>query len=149
LDSNLVVIGNVTAGILMLQGEGDSQTPYEAGLLLEQRLIEVGHPDHTLITYPGLGHTLSPVEGMLQPMGPVEGYVLGDLSAWLKDPARALRGIAQRQQENIDELEAEITSSVEANRNLIYAVIGFAILVGMIAGLSWLRADSRGNTQRA
>jgi CHASE3 domain sensor protein len=67
----------------------------------------------------------------------------------LKDPARALRGIAQRQQENIDELEAEITSSVEANRNLIYAVIGFAILVGMIAGLSWLRADSRGNTQRA
>ena len=150
LDSNLEVIGGVTAGILMLQGEGDAQTPYEAGLLLEQRLIEVGHPDHTLITYPGLGHTLSPVEGMLQPMGPVEGYVLGDLAAWLKDPARDLRGIVQRQQEDIDEmggrfdeLEADIRSSVETNRNLIYAVLGFTILVGVVAGFSFLRTRSR------
>jgi len=84
------------------------------------------------------------VEGMLQPMGPVEGYVLGDLAAWLKDPARDLRDIAQRQQENIDEMEAEIRSSVEANRNLIYASLGFAILVGVVAGLSILRTRSRG-----
>jgi pimeloyl-ACP methyl ester carboxylesterase len=93
LESNLGVIGNVTASILMLQGGGDTQTPPEAGLLLEQRLIEVDHPDHTLITYPGLGHTLSPVEGMLQPMDPVQEYALSDLATWLKDPARKVRDL--------------------------------------------------------
>jgi pimeloyl-ACP methyl ester carboxylesterase len=93
LDSNLAVVGNVTAAILILQGEGDTQTPYESGFLLEQRLTEVGHPDHTLITYPGLGHTLYPVEGMLQPMGPVQEYVLSDFASWLKDPARKVRNL--------------------------------------------------------
>jgi len=111
LDSNLGVIGNVTAGILMLQGEGDTQTPYEAGLLLEQRLIDVGHPDHTLITYPGLGHTLSPVEGMLQPMGPVQEYVLGDLSTWLKDPTRKVGNLdiqVQTAEQILEELRGQL-----------------------------------------
>jgi hypothetical protein len=143
LDSNLAVIGNVTASILMLQGEGDAQTPYEAGLLLEQRLTEVGHPDHTLITYPGLGHTLYPVEGMLQPMGPVEGYVLGDLTAWLKDPARDLQDNSLRQQDNLNAMEAEYRTSVEANRNLIYASLGFSILAVVVAGYSILRTRPR------
>jgi uncharacterized protein len=42
--------------ILILQGKNDSQTTIQQALLLQQKLTEVGHPDHTLITYPNLGH---------------------------------------------------------------------------------------------
>jgi uncharacterized protein len=59
----LSIIGNVSksTGILILNGENDSLTPVQQAFLLQQRLTEVNHPDHTLITYPGLGHRLSPV----------------------------------------------------------------------------------------
>jgi len=66
-DDVLSLIGNVTSSILIMQGEGDTQAPLEQALLLEQRLTEVGHPDHTLITYPGLGHSFYPVDGWIQP----------------------------------------------------------------------------------
>jgi uncharacterized protein len=50
----LSIIGNVSksAGILLLNGENDSQTPVQQAFLLQQRLTDVQHPDHTLITYP-------------------------------------------------------------------------------------------------
>ncbi len=44
----------------MLNGENDSQTPVQQALPLQQRLTEVNHPDHTLITYPNLGHLFYP-----------------------------------------------------------------------------------------
>ena len=55
---NLSIIGNVSksTGILILNGENDSQTPVQQAFLLQQRLTEINHPDHTLITYPNLGH---------------------------------------------------------------------------------------------
>ena len=58
----LSIIGNVSksTGILMLNGENDSQTPVQQAFLLQQRLTEVNHPDHTLITYPNLGHVFYP-----------------------------------------------------------------------------------------
>ena len=58
----LSVIGNVSnsTGILMLNGENDSQTPVEQAFLFQQRLTDVKHPDHTLITYPDLGHLFYP-----------------------------------------------------------------------------------------
>ena len=61
LGSTLNMIGNVssTTAILILQGENDIQTPVQQAFLLQQRLTEVNHPDHTLMTYPGLGHRLS------------------------------------------------------------------------------------------
>ncbi len=34
----------------------------EQALLLGQKLTELRHPDHKLITYPGLGHTFYPVQ---------------------------------------------------------------------------------------
>jgi len=40
----------------MLNGENDSVTPVQQAFLLQQRLTEVKHPDHTLTTYPNLGH---------------------------------------------------------------------------------------------
>ena len=53
----LSIIGNVSksTGILLLNGENDSWTPVQQAFLLQQRLTEINHPDHTLITYPNLG----------------------------------------------------------------------------------------------
>jgi uncharacterized protein len=56
LKPTLSIIGNVSksTGILMLNGENDSITPVQQAFLLQQRLTELNHPDHTLITYPNL-----------------------------------------------------------------------------------------------
>ncbi|HET7389885.1 MAG TPA: prolyl oligopeptidase family serine peptidase [Nitrososphaeraceae archaeon] len=87
--------GNVSksTGILILQGENDTKTPVQQAFLLQQRLTDVNHPDHTLITYPGLGHDLSPaigvypgssMYGFVLASGPIEDYVLADLYSWLE-----------------------------------------------------------------
>jgi uncharacterized protein len=82
---NLIAIENLrpTTGVLILQGEEDNQTYLEQAFLLEQKLTQMRYPDHTIITYPGLGHTFHPAQGLLQPLGPIEDYVLADLHAWL------------------------------------------------------------------
>jgi len=95
LGTTMGMIGNVTCSILILQGEAEAQAPIQEALLLEQRLTEIGHPDHTLITYPGLGHSFYPVEGWKQPLGPIQDYVLSDLTAWLKDPERNFHSLAE------------------------------------------------------
>jgi pimeloyl-ACP methyl ester carboxylesterase len=60
IQPNLSVIGNLSStNILILNGENDSDTPVHA-FLLQQRLTEVKHPDHTLITYPNLGPIFNP-----------------------------------------------------------------------------------------
>ena len=91
--TTLGMIGNVSSstGILILQGENDTSTPVQQAFLLQQRLTDVNHPDHTLITYPRLGHYLSPAIGALtgsamylQVLGPIENYALADLYAWLE-----------------------------------------------------------------
>ena len=83
---NLSIIGNVSksTSILILNGENDSQTPVEQAFLLQQRLTEVNHPDHTLITYPDLGHIFYPSSKWSTGMGPIEPYVLADIYAWLE-----------------------------------------------------------------
>jgi uncharacterized protein len=89
LNSTIEIIGHLNStNILIIQGEDDIQTPLEQALLLEQKLTELGHPDHMLITYPDLGHTFYPAHGSVQPLGPIREYVLGDLHSWLKDPDR-------------------------------------------------------------
>jgi uncharacterized protein len=83
---NLSIIGNVSksTGILILHGENDSQTPVQEAFLLQQRLTDVNHPDHTLITYPNLGHEFYPSSQWLSTFGPVPPYVLADLYGWLE-----------------------------------------------------------------
>jgi len=83
---NLSIIGNVSksTGILILTGENDSQTPVQESFLLQQRLTDVNHPDHTLITYPNLGHSFSPSSKWSTTFGPIQPYVLADLYAWLE-----------------------------------------------------------------
>src|SRR5215475_1999422 len=81
----LSIIGNVSksTGILLLNGENDSQVPVQQAFLLQQRLTDVNHPDHTLITYPNLGHFFYPSSQWLTMPGPIEPYVLADLYSWL------------------------------------------------------------------
>ncbi|MFZ0327106.1 MAG: prolyl oligopeptidase family serine peptidase [Nitrososphaeraceae archaeon] len=78
IEPNLSIIGNVSksTGILILNGENDSQTPVQQAFLLQQRLTEVNHPDHTLITYPNLGHVFYPSSQWSTAYGPFEHYVL-------------------------------------------------------------------------
>jgi pimeloyl-ACP methyl ester carboxylesterase len=114
-DNALDIIGNVSASILILQGEGDIQTTVEQAFLLEQRLTETEHVDHTLITYPGLGHSFYPVDGWSQPLGPIQDRVLADLFAWLESPARTVRDLrAQIQADAIimEGLQRQLTDQI-------------------------------------
>jgi hypothetical protein len=83
----LSIIGNISKsiGILILNGENDSQTPVQQSFLLQQRLTDVNHPDHTLITYPNLGHFFNPSsQWFTESLGSIEPYVLADLYSWLE-----------------------------------------------------------------
>jgi uncharacterized protein len=95
LEPNLSIVNNIpnSTSVLILHGENDSQAPIQQSLLLEQRLTEVNHPDHTLITYPDLGHLFSPSSQWFTEFGPVEQYVLSDLHKWLSERTQGLRGL--------------------------------------------------------
>jgi len=105
-DTALDIIGDVPASILIMQGEGDTQTTVEQAFMLEQRLTEAGHPDHTLATYPGLGHTFYPAHGWVQPLGPMQEGVLADLHAWLTSPERTVRSLEARTTADAATIEA-------------------------------------------
>jgi pimeloyl-ACP methyl ester carboxylesterase len=83
---NLSIIGNISksTGILILNGENDTQTPVQQAFLMQQRLTDVNHPDHTLITYPNLGHVFFPSSQWQTGIGPIQQYVLADLYSWLE-----------------------------------------------------------------
>jgi alpha-beta hydrolase superfamily lysophospholipase len=94
LAPNLDVIGKVSSNISILiqQGENDSQTPIQQAFLLQQKLTELGHPDHSLITYPNLGHLFYPSSQWVTTIGgPMEHKVLEDLFEWISDPIRDLK----------------------------------------------------------
>jgi hypothetical protein len=86
LEPTLSIIGNVPTktSILILQGENDTQTPVQQALLLQQALIDKRHPDHTLITYPNLGHLFYPSSQWSTGFGPIQQNVLADLLSWLE-----------------------------------------------------------------
>ncbi|HYX56300.1 MAG TPA: alpha/beta fold hydrolase [Nitrososphaeraceae archaeon] len=87
---NLDIISKVPSdtSILILQGKNDTDTPIQQAFLLQQKLTEVRHPDHTLITYPDLGHLFYPSSQWSTSFGPMEQKVLEDLFGWLSDPVR-------------------------------------------------------------
>jgi hypothetical protein len=45
----------------------------------------VKHPDHTLITYPILGHEFYPSSQWFTENGPIPEYVLQDIFSWLSN----------------------------------------------------------------
>ena len=88
---NLSVIGNISSSsILLMQGGLDSPAQ---PLMLEQKLLDVDHPDHTIIVYPGHGHFLTDIgedNSWIDMPGPLPNYVLQDIYNWLTDPDRKL-----------------------------------------------------------
>ena len=86
LKPTLSIIGNVpsSTGILMLHEQNDSGVRVQQAFLLQQRLTELNHPDHTLITYPDLGHHFYPSSWWTTESGPIPEYVLADLYSWLE-----------------------------------------------------------------
>jgi hypothetical protein len=86
LKPTLSIIGNVSSstGILILTGQNDSGSPVQQSFLLQQRLTELNHPDHTLITYPDLGHLFYPSSRWTTESGPIPKYVLADIYSWLE-----------------------------------------------------------------
>ena len=131
------MIGNVTANILILQGEGDFSTPFTEALLLEQKLTLVGHADHTLISYPGLGHFFYPTDGWSLAVGPMQDYVLHDLEAWLKDPARRVSA----QESDLHAVQMKVEGLSEADDSLISESASQA---GVITGLRSKVSDLEG-----
>ncbi len=157
LESTIDLIGNVSSNILILHGVNDMLTPLEDALLLEQRLTERGHKDHTLITYPDLGHYFYPEDYWSISMGPIQDYVLSDLAKWLKDPSRNIRNLYDQlqttndalnnfegqltiEQANVSDLityAEEIQSTLNSLRNIMYITIGVAVTAIFIALLTY------------
>src|SRR5919112_3964868 len=98
---NLDIISKVpfNTSILIMNGKNDSQTPLQHAVLLQQKLTEVRHPDHTLITYPDLGHLFYPSSQWLTAAGPMDQKVLEDLFGWLSDPVRDFKEFTILRQE--------------------------------------------------
>ena len=69
--------------VLLMNGEADTQVPVQSARDTEAALTKAGNSDHTLKTYPGLGHTFYPAKGLDQPLGPPQHNVLQDLGDWL------------------------------------------------------------------
>jgi hypothetical protein len=93
LTPTLDIIGKVPSdtSILIQQGKNDSQATIQQAYLLQQKLTEVRHPDHTLITYPNLGHLFYPSSQWMTSKGPMDQKVLQDLFTWLSDPVRGFK----------------------------------------------------------
>jgi uncharacterized protein len=86
-NSTLSLIGNMPSniGVLVLQGQNDTFTPVQQAFLLQQALTRIKHPDHSLITYPNLGHYFYPTNQWIETVGPIQERVLADLYAWLSN----------------------------------------------------------------
>ena len=129
----------------------------------------MGHPDHTLITYPGLGHTYSPVDRWLQLFGPPEDYVLSDLVIWLKDPGRNIRVLEAQLETTTDSTEGlqgqlddeqtrinmlddkvsvlegedvDLRNALSLSKNLNYVSIGIAAVAVVMAVLTYQRRST-------
>ena len=85
LKPNVDIIGSVPSSIsiLILQGDNDIATPLQQAFMLQQALIDARHPDHTLITYPNLGHGFGRQSEWFPVQEDVQPYVLADLYSWL------------------------------------------------------------------
>ena len=85
LKPNVDIIGSVppSISILLQQGDNDIATPLQQAFLLQQALVDARHPDHTLITYPNLGHGFGRQSEWFPVQEGVQPYVLADLYSWL------------------------------------------------------------------
>ena len=86
LEPNLNTISKVPTNttILILNGENDTQTPVQWAFSVQQKLTQINHPDHILITYPNLGHEFYPSSQWQTQQGPIQQYVLADIYSLLE-----------------------------------------------------------------
>ncbi len=136
------IIGSLEASILILQGEGDWQTPPIEAILLEQTLMSADHRDHALYMYPGLSHFFYPTDGWQSAMGPIESYVLRDLYLWLGSPMRTLDQVIEDTEVNtgaIQSLEDKVDSEVESlNQSLIDSISEMEIELNKKGGTDYM-----------
>jgi pimeloyl-ACP methyl ester carboxylesterase len=88
---NLSVLGNLSSSsILIIQGGHDLGQPPAQAFMLEQKLLDLNHPDHTVKVYAGHGHLLTNMgEGSwIEVVGPIPDYILQDIYSWLTNPDR-------------------------------------------------------------
>ncbi|MDR7274834.1 alpha/beta hydrolase [Catenuloplanes atrovinosus] len=69
--------------VLLLNGEADIQTTVRGAIVTDAALAAAGHPDHRLITYPGVSHLMNITTKYLPEPGNPEPAVLRDIVAWL------------------------------------------------------------------
>jgi pimeloyl-ACP methyl ester carboxylesterase len=79
----LTVLPPYKGPVLLLNGEADTQTIVQGARETDAALTKAGNSDHTLKTYPGLGHTFYPAISIAQPLGAPQPQVLQDLGDWL------------------------------------------------------------------
>ena len=91
---NIIVKVPSDISILIQQGKNESQIPIEQAILLQQKLTEVGHPDHTLITYSKLGHLFYSSSQWITAIGSMDQKVLEDLFGWLSYPIRKFKKLS-------------------------------------------------------
>ncbi|MBF9133356.1 alpha/beta fold hydrolase [Plantactinospora sp. S1510] len=70
---------------LLLNGENDVQTPARSALVADAAIARAGRTDHTVITYPGVGHAMNTTSKFTGPYGEPDAAVLADIRRWLAD----------------------------------------------------------------
>ncbi|MBP2479544.1 pimeloyl-ACP methyl ester carboxylesterase [Crossiella equi] len=68
---------------LLLNGENDVQTPARVARVADDAIAKAGRRDHTLITYPGIGHVMNVTSKFTGKWGDPDQAVLRDLARWL------------------------------------------------------------------
>jgi uncharacterized protein len=70
---------------LLLNGENDVQTPARSALIADAAIAKAGRADHTIITYPGVGHAMNVTAKFTGAYGQPDVAVLNDIRRWLDD----------------------------------------------------------------
>ncbi|MGN9908728.1 alpha/beta hydrolase family protein [Phytohabitans sp. LJ34] len=70
---------------LLLNGENDVQTPARSALIADAAIAKAGRTDHTVITYPGVGHAMNVTSKFNGAYGEPDAAVLKDIRHWLRD----------------------------------------------------------------
>jgi dienelactone hydrolase len=68
---------------LLLNGQTDVQTPARAAITADAAVAAAGRKDHTLITYPGMGHTMNVTPKFTPAYADPDPVVLRDIRHWL------------------------------------------------------------------
>jgi hypothetical protein len=84
---------------------------------LQQRLADVKHPDHTLITYPNLGHLFYPSSQWSTGIGPIQQYVLADIYSWLETHSGLSHSYVTTSASNTSSLNTSTTSPLSSPGN--------------------------------